>query len=114
MSKTNTVKDKSRERHLIRTYGITLSQYNQLLRKQNGVCAVCYKTPEANGRALAVDHAHGGPFKGEVRGLLCFTCNRYVIGRHTDPKLLMSASGYLQHSHTGWYVPEKKRKRKHY
>lgn len=101
----------NREYHLKKTYGITLAQYNQLLKKQNGGCGVCGKTPKEEGRALAVDHRHGGPFKGEVTGLLCNYHNRRLIGKHTDPELFRKAAMYLE-NHTGWFVPEKKRKRR--
>lgn len=53
-------------------FGLTLDQYEQLLRKQNGLCAICHQACKT-GRRLAVDHDHN---TGEVRGLLCGNCNR--------------------------------------
>jgi hypothetical protein len=68
--------DAERARHLMREYGITLEQYEQRHRKQNGLCAICLQpeTKERNGvkYRLAVDHCHK---TGKVRGLLCFKCN---------------------------------------
>lgn len=51
----------------IKKYGITTSTYNQLMAKQNGVCACCLKAP-----AIAIDHDHE---TGQVRGVLCTRCN---------------------------------------
>lgn len=56
-----------------RRYGITEDEYQSMLRRQGGVCALCGRPETANGRArLAVDHEHGS---GRPRGLLCIGCN---------------------------------------
>ena len=100
----------SRAYALKRKYGITPDQYEQLLRQQNGTCALCPKTEEAEGKSLAVDHNHK---TGEIRGILCSYCNHRVVGRHTDADLLRRMADYLDKG-TGWFVPPpvKKRKRK--
>lgn len=60
-------------------YGMTLQEYEVLLATQGGKCAVCGGSEPTNDyrterpRSLAVDHCH---VSGEVRGLLCSTCNR--------------------------------------
>lgn len=60
-------------------YGITVEQYDELLRKQEGRCAICRELP--GDRALHVDHDHSccaGRARncGKcVRGLLCYSCN---------------------------------------
>lgn len=56
-------------------YNITQDQYDELLRKQDGHCACCNKTPKDEGRALSIDHDHK-VFPVVVRGLLCGSCNR--------------------------------------
>ncbi len=56
--------------HLKRKYGITLKEYNKLLLKQGGVCAICRN--KGNGKALSVDHNHQ---TGKIRGLICSSCN---------------------------------------
>lgn len=73
-------KDKRWRRNLdlIRSHGITLAQYEAILRKQKGVCAICRKPSQ--GRALNVDHCHK---TGTIRGLLCFRCN-YGLGWFGD------------------------------
>jgi hypothetical protein len=52
------------------SYGMTPQQYDELLKLQGGVCAICQKKPTT--RRLAVDHCHT---TGRIRGLLCFRCN---------------------------------------
>lgn len=98
-----------RERHLLTKFGITQEQYDVLLAKAGGGCALCGKTADEEGKALAVDHDHRSR---EVRSVLCSYCNRYVIGRHRDPDLLRRMAEYLEVSKTGWFVPVKKRRRK--
>lgn len=71
--------DVQRARALLRKYGITTEQYEAMLVKQGGVCAICARPPQT--RRLAVDHDHG-PSK-RVRGLVCQHCNRFKIAKNT-------------------------------
>lgn len=57
-------------------YGLTAEQYYAILQIQGGRCYICRRATGATKR-LAVDHNHQ---TGEVRGLLCGSCNRGVIG----------------------------------
>lgn len=100
--------DKARERHLRYKYGITEEQYNYLLERQQGCCAICLRPAEEFPRRLAVDHNHK---TGEIRGALCNYCNHRIIGRHTDSDLLRRMAEYLEQG-TGWFVPSKKSKKK--
>jgi len=56
---------------LMKKYGITLEDYDRMMKIQGGLCAICNKT-NPNGFRLAVDHDHE---TGQVRGLLCQECN---------------------------------------
>jgi hypothetical protein len=72
-------------------YGITVETYEQLLREQAGVCAICGGKPE--NRRLSVDHDHT---TGLVRGLLCRKCNS-AIGYMSDSLVkLQRATRYLE------------------
>ena len=57
-------------------FGITVQEYNKLLKKQKGVCAICSKpervVSKGKLKSLAVDHSHKDK---KVRGLLCSACN---------------------------------------
>ncbi len=68
-------KDGHRERNLQKNYGISSSDYDQMLLLQNGMCAIC-PTTFPGGRKTSnyfhVDHDHT---TGKVRGLLCAGCN---------------------------------------
>lgn len=80
-------------------YGITAPEFDRLLKRQGGVCAICggVNTVEKKGqptvRNLAVDHGPRG-----IRGLLCGKCNRGLGYFGHDTKLLHSAIRYL----VGW------------
>ena len=65
-------RDKQVDARLKKKFGITLDQYKIKLDKQNSRCIICGRTPEENGKMLAVDHNHT---LNEVRDLLCNNCN---------------------------------------
>jgi hypothetical protein len=101
---------RAREKVLRSKYGITEEQYQQLLQQQKECCAVCCRHYSEFNRRLAVDHDH---HSGELRGLLCTFCNRYVVGRHRKGGYLKNAAAYLEReTYTGWFVPPKKKKRR--
>lgn len=62
-------KKNARSWHLKKKYGITVEQYDEILKSQYGSCAICDRIFDIN---LAVDHNHE---TGKIRGLLCFVCN---------------------------------------
>jgi len=72
-------------------YGITLEIYNQMLKAQGGVCAICHKE-DSKGNHLSVDHDHS---TGKVRGLLCGRCN-LALGGFSTQELLEGALKYLK------------------
>ena len=79
-------------RHRRVKYGLTEADYQALLKTQGGKCAICLK-PCSTGKALAVDHNHD---TGQVRGLLCMSCNTGLGKFKDDRSLLLAALNYLR------------------
>jgi len=73
----------------LKRYGITVAEYDALLQKQGGVCAICRKHSK---RRLCVDHCHR---TGMVRGLLCVSCNLGLGSLKEDQASLVAALAYL-------------------
>lgn len=72
-------------------YGVSIDNYMELLKSQNGVCAICENT---NGKKrLCVDHCHK---TGKLRGLLCDPCNTLLGCAKDCTKILGRASMYLE------------------
>lgn len=72
--------EKAKDKYFKREYGISFEEHKQILVAQNNQCAMCGST----GR-LFVDHDHhqGAGNRKAVRGLLCYRCNRYILGNRT-------------------------------
>lgn len=91
---------------LKRQYGITLDQYNEMLEKQGGVCAMCGRPEKSmiKGKVinLAVDHCHE---TGRVRGLLCSNCNIGIGNLRHDVELLQKAIEYVRITSASSYQP---------
>lgn len=81
-----------RRKRLRSLYGITIAQYDAVLEKQNGVCAICCE-PSRDGRRLAVDHCH---YTNKIRGLLCFHCNTAIGKLGDSADKVARAVKYLQ------------------
>lgn len=91
---------------LKRFFGITREQYDEMLAKQSGGCAICRQTEiEASGRdrLLSVDHRHSD---SEIRGLLCHGCNVSIGHFNDDPALLRRAAEYLERPGAGLFAPK--------
>lgn len=90
--------ERARGYHIKSKYNITQEQYDELLVKQNYVCAICFKPEtskhQANGKIkpLSIDHNHE---TGKVRGLLCHKHNLAIGTFDDDVMLLESAKQYL-------------------
>ncbi len=54
-------------KNLRRRYGITLEQFDAMVKKQNRKCGICFAV-----KPLSVDHCHK---TGKIRKLLCRSCN---------------------------------------
>lgn len=83
---------------ILKNYRLTREQYEELLKAQNGVCAICGEIDED--KPLHVDHDHrccsGAQTCGQcIRALLCQGCNTTLGHMKDDPKRLMAAAAYL-------------------
>jgi RNA polymerase subunit RPABC4/transcription elongation factor Spt4 len=86
-------KDQRRAYWLDKFYNLTPDDYDAMLEKQGGVCAVCKGGNDSNRWSrLVVDHDHEN---GKVRGLLCDTCNRAIGLMKDNPLLVFGAYRYL-------------------
>jgi len=70
--------------------GITDEAYTALLEAQGGHCALCPNVPKT--RRLHVDHDHK---TGEIRGLLCYRCNR-ALPHYVTAEWLERAREYVR------------------
>ena len=102
----------TRDKYLLKKYGITEATYGAMLAHGNGVCWICKRKPMP-GKNLNVDHEHltkaqrkAGMTFGKVRGLLDYFCNKYMIGRRKTEHapLFRSAAEYLE-SPKDWRNP---------
>lgn len=80
-----------RERHLQRSYGIGLAEYERMLKAQNGKCAICSVSQGES--AFAVDHDHE---TAVVRSLLCTRCNQAVGFLRDSTTLARQLAEYLE------------------
>ena len=77
-------------------YHISEDEYNAMLAKQDGKCAICGKGFDLSSKnertPVCIDHCHK---TGEFRGLLCRYCNQGLGHFKDDPQLLAAAIAYL-------------------
>jgi hypothetical protein len=84
----------TKARHLrmrLSRYGLTLEEYQLLLEKQEGRCAIC-RTDQFGRREICIDHCHE---TGRVRGLLCHRCNAAIGHFQERLDLVQAAVVYL-------------------
>lgn len=90
-------RDTYKNRELKKAFGITLDQFNEMLKAQNGVCAICGQ-PETDIRRgklqhLSVDHCHA---TNVVRDLLCGSCNKGIGYFRDNPGMMRAAADYIE------------------
>jgi hypothetical protein len=94
------VKKNLRKWSLRNKFNMTVDEYDEMLEKQKGVCAICGKSEVVKNqygiKRLAVDHNH---ITGKVRGLLCTHCNIGIGNLFVDfegVNLLLNAINYVR------------------
>lgn len=84
--------ERSRRVNLDRWFRLTEEDYQAMLTKQGGHCALCGRDVGDRKRRLYVDHCHR---TGLIRGLLCANCNTGLGMFADDPDRLARAIEYL-------------------
>lgn len=86
----------------LKKYGLEINDWKELLACQGYRCLICGNTP-STGR-FVTDHYHVQNYKKMspekkrlyIRGLLCWTCNRLIVGRGVTIMRLEKALIYLK------------------
>lgn len=83
-----------RDSYVRTKYGIETADYELLLAQQGGRCAICgTDNPGKNKKFWSIDHDHE---TGQVRGLLCSSCNRGIGLLGDNVERLEAALSYLR------------------
>jgi Recombination endonuclease VII len=67
------------DKYYLRNYGVEYSWYELQWKLQGEACALCNRLKKPDQRRFHLDHNHK---TGKVRGIVCYYCNKFVIGRH--------------------------------
>jgi hypothetical protein len=70
----------------------------ELIKKHGNKCAICEKPRSAFKKNLSVDHSH---INGKIRGLLCYRCNKFILGRQTYDTVLKMKAYLEKYNDTG-------------
>ena len=76
-----------RRDRLRRKYGLTEVGLSEIIKAQNGKCALCFRSVE-----LVVDHCHKS---GKVRSLLCHRCNISLGWIESHPGIIERIQQYV-------------------
>ena len=79
-------------------YGISIEDYEQLLKHQNYSCAICKRHYTEFKKKLSVDHDHENDI---IRGLLCDRCNTAIGLFQDNVENLETAIVYISNYGTG-------------
>lgn len=99
--KTEKSKESNLKRQLRVKFGITVEQYQEILKAQNYSCFICNKHYSEFKQRLAVDHNHTTL---EIRGLLCHHCNGKIVASHTKGDWFRMIADYVEGG-LGLFVP---------
>jgi hypothetical protein len=80
----------------LRRYGLTDKRFNEMLKEQHGLCAICGRPGKRKAKwcktGLFVDHIHSS---GKIRGLLCHQCNTGIGSFRDDINVVKRCVEYL-------------------
>jgi len=92
-SKTPRRREYERRRGLLRTFGLAMEQYRQMVAAQGGRCALCSSAETGRAEGWYVDHDHE---TDQIRGLLCLTCNSGLGLLGDSPERMLRAAEYIE------------------
>jgi hypothetical protein len=81
--------ERSRWDRINNTYNITKPEFDKMVLKQDGLCAICLERTTK----MVVDHCHS---TGIVRGLLCNSCNLGLGSFKDNTDSLERARAYIE------------------
>jgi Recombination endonuclease VII len=83
-----------RAEYQAKLYGLTREEVRAMWEAQEGKCAICERpAAECVRGVLAIDHDH---VSGQVRKLLCMSCNGMLGMARDDPAVLERGADYLK------------------
>ena len=83
----------SRKSHLLRRYGLTPEQWDEMFAAQGQCCAICGGSEPGSSNGWETDHCH---HSGAVRFILCTHCNRGLGAFKDNPALMRKAADMLE------------------
>lgn len=83
----------ARKSHLMRKFGMTVDQYNEIFLKQNSKCYICHVNKPGGNGYWHLDHNH---ITNQVRKILCHNCNMLVGHSKENVAILHKTILYLQ------------------
>ncbi|GAB3847402.1 hypothetical protein GCM10029963_28820 [Micromonospora andamanensis] len=89
----------ARAEWILKTYGITLAEWDLIWEHQGRCCAICKRKPrvkeDGTEETFHLDHEHAQGQAGPVRGILCPYCNTRLVGRLKSADRAQSLADYL-------------------
>jgi hypothetical protein len=82
-----------KQKDIQKMYGVSISDYENMIRTQGGRCALCGGLFSIENRNPCIDHDHK---TGIVRGILHNKCNRALGLLRDDPLMCDLAASYLR------------------
>ncbi len=81
----------SRAAWILKTYSLSMEEYDQIMSEQKGVCGCC-GDPFKPGQTPHIDHEHGK----HIRGIVHPFCNTRLIGRLRSWERAQKLADYLR------------------
>ena len=84
--------NKKKEYTIRYRYKCSIENLNEMINFKNAKCHIC-ESNFSSQKDLSIDHNHTS---GEIRGILCNSCNYFIGGFNESIDIILSAKKYLQ------------------